>query len=100
MTTRKHMAMRKFISLQPTKLTGDIRKIFVSNIKTVDESNSVRVLIGCKSITYQDARRVKLVDGLIFETNILRVSPVKRFFEVERVPFFSKCPRHEVGSTK
>ena len=32
--------------------------------------------------TYQDARRVRLVDGcLIFETNILRVSPVK------------KCPR-------
>ena len=27
--------------------------------------------------TYQDARRVRLVDGLIFETNILRVSPVK-----------------------
>ena len=27
--------------------------------------------------TYQDARRVGLVDGLIFETNILRVSPVK-----------------------
>ena len=26
--------------------------------------------------TYQDARRVRLVDGLIFETNILRVSPV------------------------
>ena len=31
--------------------------------------------------TYQDARRVRLVDGLIFETNILRVSPVK--FKVE-----------------
>ena len=27
--------------------------------------------------TYQDARRVRLVDGLIFLTNILRVSPVK-----------------------
>ena len=27
--------------------------------------------------TYQDARRVRLVDGLEFETNILRVSPVK-----------------------
>ena len=26
--------------------------------------------------TYQDARRVRLVDGLIFKTNILRVSPV------------------------
>ena len=30
-------------------LTGDTRKIFVSNI-TVDESNSARVLIGCKPI--------------------------------------------------
>ena len=29
-------------------LTGDTRKIFVSNIKTVDESHSARVLIGCK----------------------------------------------------
>ena len=28
--------------------------------------------------TYQDARRVRLVDGL--ETNILRVSPVKILF--------------------
>ena len=28
-------------------------------------------------VLYQDARRVRLVDGLIFETNILRVSPVK-----------------------
>ena len=26
--------------------------------------------------TYQDTHRVGLVDGLIFETNILRVSPV------------------------
>ena len=35
-------------------LTGDTRKIFVSNIKTVDESNSARVLIliGCKPIIY------------------------------------------------
>ena len=32
-------------------LTGDTRKIFVSNIKTVDESHSARVLIGCKPIT-------------------------------------------------
>ena len=36
-------------------LTGDTRKIFVSNIidrifKTVDESNSACVLIGCKPI--------------------------------------------------
>ena len=31
-------------------LTGDTRKIFVSNIKTVDESNSARVLLGCKPI--------------------------------------------------
>ena len=29
--------------------------------------------------TYQDARRVRLVDGLIFETNILPVSPVKLY---------------------
>ena len=33
-------------------LTGYTRKIFVSNIfKTVDESHSARVLIGCKPIT-------------------------------------------------
>ena len=32
--------------------------------------------------TYQDARRVRLVDGL--ETNILRVSPVKRATASER----------------
>ena len=34
-------------------LTGDTRKIFDSNIffKTVDESHSARVLIGCKPIT-------------------------------------------------
>ena len=33
-------------------ITGDTRKIFVSNIfKTVDESNSACVLIGCKPIT-------------------------------------------------
>ena len=31
-------------------LTGDTRKIFVSNIKTVDESHSARVLIACKPI--------------------------------------------------
>ena len=31
-----------------TELTGDTRKIFVS--KTVDESHSARVLIGCKPI--------------------------------------------------
>ena len=34
-----------------TALTGDTRKIFVSNIcvnKTVDKSNSARVLVGCK----------------------------------------------------
>ena len=30
------------------RLTGDTRKIFVS--KTVDESNSARVLVGCKPI--------------------------------------------------
>ena len=33
-------------------LMGDTRKIFVSNIKTVDESNSARVLIGCKPIIH------------------------------------------------
>ena len=34
--------------------------------------------------TYQDARRVGLVDGLvIFETNILRVSPFKSEYEVK-----------------
>ena len=32
------------------ELTGDTRKIFVSNIKTVDESNSARILVGCKPI--------------------------------------------------
>ena len=32
-------------------------------------------MIGLQPITYQDARRVGLVDGL--ETNILRVSPDK-----------------------
>ena len=31
-------------------LTGDTRKIFVSIFKTVDESHSARVLIGCKPI--------------------------------------------------
>ena len=32
----------------------------------------------CRFLTYQDARRIRLVDGrLIFETNVLRVSPVK-----------------------
>ena len=38
-------------------LTGNTRKIFVSNIrsrpiniKTVDESNPVRILVGCKPI--------------------------------------------------
>ena len=33
---------------QETWLTGDTRKIFV--FKTVDESNSARVLVGCKPI--------------------------------------------------
>ena len=31
----------------------------------------------CRFTTYQDARRVRLVDGPIFETNILKVSLVK-----------------------
>ena len=37
-------------------LTGDTRKIFVSRPETVDESNSARVLLGCKPIIL-DARR-------------------------------------------
>ena len=47
-------------------------------------------IISYRFTTYQDARRVRLVDGIetnilqIFETNILRVSPVnpqlKKFF--------------------
>ena len=36
-----------------TVLTGDTRKIFVS--KTVDESHSARVLIGCKPIRHSNA---------------------------------------------
>ena len=40
-------------------------------IETSDKNKDYRFT------TYQDARRVRLVDGLIFETNILRVSPVK-----------------------
>ena len=36
---------------ETVSLTGDTRKIFVSNNKTVDESHSARVLIGCKPIT-------------------------------------------------
>ena len=38
------------------ELTGDTRKIFVSNIKTVDESYSARVLIGCKPIRLEQGR--------------------------------------------
>ena len=34
-------------------------------------------IISLQPINDQDARQVRLVDGLIFETNILRVSPVK-----------------------
>ena len=30
--------------------TGDTRKIFVLNIKAVDESDSARILVGCKPI--------------------------------------------------
>ena len=37
-----------FYFMSKVGLTGDTRKIFVSN--TVDESNSARVLIGCKPI--------------------------------------------------
>ena len=39
-------------------------------------TGSLCLYLHCRFITYQDARRVRLVDGLIFETNILRVSPV------------------------
>ena len=38
-------------------LTGDTRKIFVSNIKTVDESHSACVLIGCKPISDLSRRK-------------------------------------------
>ena len=41
-----------FLSFTDFALTGDTRKIFVSNIKTVDESHSARVLIGCKPINF------------------------------------------------
>ena len=34
-------------------------------------------MVSYRFTTYQDARRVRIVDGLIFETNILQVSPVK-----------------------
>ena len=42
-----------FNSISAVSLTGDTRKIFFFNIKykTVDESHSARVLIGCKPIT-------------------------------------------------
>ena len=36
--------------------------------------------LGYRFTTYQDARRVRLVDGL--ETNILRVSPVKGWDQI------------------
>ena len=44
----------KFVARCMAVLTGDTLEIFVSNIniKTVDEPNSARVLIGCKSKTY------------------------------------------------
>ena len=47
-------------------LTGDTRKIFVS--KTVDESHSARVLIGCKPI-----RRVR--EGALQKTYVFHVHP-------------------------
>ena len=61
-------------------LTGDTRKIFISNIKTVDESNSACVLIGCKPII--DFKRLNYVkcwslltgdNRKIFVLNIRRV---------------------------
>ena len=47
-------------------LTGDTRKIFVSNIivKTVDESHSARVLIGCKPINYISHRMLYDMNGV------------------------------------
>ena len=43
--------------------------------------------------TYQDARRVRLVDGLIFETNILRVSPVKFVVAIGYVTIIRLCTK-------
>ena len=57
-----------------TLLTGDTRKIFVSNILQTRRA-ALPPATYYRFTTYQDARRVRLVDGL--ETNILRVSPVK-----------------------
>ena len=39
-------------------LTGDTRKIFVSNIKTVDESNSAHVLVGLTTKVQTDEKHI------------------------------------------
>ena len=44
--TSHRSSEKKHYWIRDVTLTGDTRKIFVSNI-TVDESNSARVLIGC-----------------------------------------------------
>ena len=51
-----YWAAPRIFSQPHLPLTGDTRKIFVSNI-TVDESHSARVLIGCKPITSSVDRR-------------------------------------------
>ena len=58
----------KFHRLSVSWLTGDTRKIFVS--KTVDESHSARVLIGCKPIIswpYNCVKSLKKVGHSILE---------------------------------
>ena len=44
-------------------LTGDTRKIFVSNTvdKTVDESNSAFVLVGCKPIMEFELKHYQII---------------------------------------
>ena len=55
-------------------LTGDTRKIFVSNIdKTVDEYNSARVLVGCKPMIISQPS-VNLLGGAQF-MNIIAWGP-------------------------
>ena len=55
--------------------------MFARNLK-------VEKVIYYRFTTYQDARRVRLVDGL--ETNILRVSPVKSFIINGQNPSYPK----------
>ena len=50
-------------------------------LRCFDVPQKLSFFICYRFTTYQDARRVRLVDGLIFETNILRVSPVNLFAE-------------------